>query len=206
MISNDISCDQSGVRITRASASQVLVTTRRKLYLVLVYCFTFLTAGVCALGFTSLVVMAFTDPDAPLSGMLCVGLISLPLVVLMIAAWLLSIVGFYLAVRQRRFLIDVDSRTCTFRGAPGLSCEIPFDEIQSVSLCSGHDRYWHLCWLCFSIAGWKRFLRIQSIARLNGSDEFLLNEFRPVAEMLCKLIDCPIEIHENVTAAEMAWR
>ncbi|HUG67232.1 MAG TPA: hypothetical protein VMM76_05755 [Pirellulaceae bacterium] len=207
MISNEVFCDQAGVNIAQAAPSRVLVTTRRKLYLILLYCFLTPTMGVCALLITAVFVMAFSDPlKDDVSGMLCVGSILLPMMLLIIGAWLLSIVGLYLAVYQRRFLIDIDRATCVFQGAPGLSCEFAFDQIESVSLCSGYGNGWHLCWLCLSIRGHKRFFHIQNIARRKGPRESLIDELRPAADILSRLIDCPVQTHDNVTAMQMSWR
>ena len=199
-----------GIRVARSQEHIVELTVGRKWFSLLLFLLLAPAMGLCATGFTFVLIQYVLKLPATLGPesvmIIIVGLLLGLLSIGSITCTLLCVVGAYISFFGRRFTFDMAVKTCRFRNIPGFGLTFSLDEIESVTLCSGQSEGWSLAWLCFSMRGWKKLFRIQGITRASKTPGDAVKELEWAAEVLAELLDKPINDRENVTAFQTSWQ
>jgi hypothetical protein len=206
---SDVTFKNAGVCISRSEDAVVTLSVHGEYLLALVCAAAMLVTAVAAVLFSPVVLALLAagpgSVPAEIASFVVLLLLFGGIIVGCCGGAVLLGFSFLQASFPRQFTFAVGAGRCWFRNVPGCGRCFPFSDLQSVALLTGKARGWNVAWLCLSVKGMKRHLRIKAIGRTRGPEERVAAELQPLAVSLSDMLGLPLRHHKNASLKQVSW-
>jgi hypothetical protein len=174
-------------RATWQSPGELVIRSKRQwMTIILLLLVLMLMSALVALATLGIVETAIIRPDG--LGLVCFSVLGS----LMLFCFCMMSYVVCRTVLVRRVTLDVQEREVRVRHVPGFPNDFPFATVKTVDLLQYGDRGTSACHLCLTRSDRAGLVWVVSAAGYK-SPEFYQHELLPLARMLARTLDCPLE-------------